>query len=285
MFDTHIHINSTDTDVVQFKKRLKKAGVSEAVLFSLSPECFFTAKEKLSPEKRLDNLMELCEGDENLHPFFWIDPIAGDAEEQVSAALKRKVSGFKVICDRFYPSDKRAMAVFKMIAGSGKPILFHSGILWDGKVSSKYNHPIEFECLLDVPKLRFALAHVSWPWCDELIALYGKILNAYSRNPEISVEMFVDTTPGTPVIYRKSVLEKLYTVGYDVEHNIIFGSDSQAGDYNAKWVSEWHKRDLGILRALKIPESTINNYFSRNGRRFLGLDKAKISKKSPVPGK
>ncbi|MDD3155354.1 MAG: hypothetical protein PHS41_10840, partial [Victivallaceae bacterium] len=178
MFDSHIHIDNSIVDIAQFKSLLKEAGVNEGIILSLPPENFFTAREKLSPGARLDNLMLWCDGEENFHPFFWLDPIADDAAEQVSAALKRDVCGFKIICDRFYPSDERAMSIFKIIAASGKPILFHSGILWDGKSSSKYNHPIEFECLLDVPKLKFALAHASWPWCDELIALYGKILNA-----------------------------------------------------------------------------------------------------------
>ena len=76
--------------------------------------------------------------------------------------------------------------------------------------------------------LRFALAHVSWPWVDECLAVYGKFLNALTRRRELSVEMFIDTTPGTPRIYRQEVLTKLMTIGYDVEHNILFGTDCVA---------------------------------------------------------
>ena len=63
------------------------------------------------------------------------------------------------------------MEVFRTISQADRPILFHSGILWDGKPSGPYNHPAGFESLLEVDGLRFCLAHISWPWCDELIAV------------------------------------------------------------------------------------------------------------------
>jgi hypothetical protein len=104
-------------------------------------------------------------------------------------------------------------------------MLFHSGILYDGRDTSRYNRPAEFECLLDVPGLRFAMAHISWPWCDEMIALYGKFQAAHGSRADVP-ELFIDTTPGTPAIYRRDALTKVFTVGFDVKHNVLFGSDS-----------------------------------------------------------
>ena len=74
--------------------------------------------------------------------------------------------------------------------------------MWDGKPSGPYNRPVGFESLLEVQGLRFCMAHVSWPWCDELVAVYGKVLNGYTNRRDLTVEMFVDITPGTPPIYR-----------------------------------------------------------------------------------
>ncbi len=62
------------------------------------------------------------------------------------------------------------------------------------------------------------MGHCSWPWYDECIALYGKFLNALEKDG--APEMFFDLTPGTPVIYRRDLLTKLFTVGYDVPDNI-----------------------------------------------------------------
>lgn len=284
MLDCHVHIKSDVVKKNDFRSGLNNIGSDGAILLSLPPENFFVGGLKLPSVQRLENVLNWCRGEKCFYPFFWLDPLAENAAWEVATACERGIAGFKVICDRFFPSDKKAMEVFRLIAASGKPILFHSGILWDGKVSSKYNRPMEFECLLDVPGLRFALAHISWPWCDELIALYGKFLNAFAINPGKAPEMFIDTTPGTPVIYREEALKKLYTVGYDVENNVIFGSDSYADDYNTKWVADWILRDRGILESLDFDPGQIAKYFSENLRRFVLEDSSPVNRKSPLAG-
>jgi predicted TIM-barrel fold metal-dependent hydrolase len=284
MIDIHIHLEEPESDPQALLDKFDSTDIDSGVILSLPPETFYTESESYDPETRLKQLQTYCAND-RLYPFFWIDPIADDAEEQVDKALAYNVAGFKIICDRFYPSHEKAMNTYRKIAKANKPILFHSGILWDGKVSSKYNHPIEFECLLEVPKLKFAMAHISWPWCDELIALYGKFLNAFSLNPDLSVEMFIDTTPGTPPIYRKEALTRLYTVGYDIEHNIMFGSDTLANNYNTTGVATWRKRDTEILTELGLSNAQQECYFTTNCQRFLGLlPNSGIKKKLPVSG-
>jgi predicted TIM-barrel fold metal-dependent hydrolase len=277
ILDGHLHIHPGARDREDFARRLQEAGVEGAVLLSLAPEAG-------TPEARLDDLLYWAEAGPNLYPFFWIDPTANGAASQVAQAVERGVAGFKVICSDHYPGDERAMPTYRAIAAANRPILFHSGILWDGKPSAKYNRPGEFEALLRVDGLRFALAHISWPWCDELIAVYGKFLNAYTRHPDMSVEMFIDTTPGTPPIYRREALTKLFTVGYDVGHNVIFGSDSNTEAYNVEWVHQWAHGDRQILEELGIDEETIDGVFGDNLRRFLGLSEGEVRRTLPKPG-
>ena len=99
------------------------------------------------------------------------------------------------------------------------------------KPSSPFNRPAEFEALLAVKGLTFCLAHIGWPWCDEMIAVYGNSSTRTLKHADAG-EMFIDLTPGTPPIYRKEALTKLFTVGYDIEDNVIFGTDCTADDYN-----------------------------------------------------
>ena len=267
MIDLHVHIdlNSLKIDREPFITNIKECGFESAVLISVPPPGFLPCGEDFSFSERLNNLLEWC-GDE-FHPFFWIDPIADDSEEQVDKAVAAGVTGFKVICDRFFPSNIRAMNIFKLIASHNKPLLFHSGILWDGKPSSKYNRPAEFECLLDIPRLRFALAHISWPWYDEAIAVFGKFLNARERNPASSSEMFIDTTPGTPKYYRRDALTKLFTI-YDVSENVLLGSDNLVTSYNSNWIDDWLKCDMEILREIGVDQKTVDNYTGDNALRF-----------------
>jgi predicted TIM-barrel fold metal-dependent hydrolase len=278
--DGHIHIHDGKQDISDFKDRLKKAGVDGGALFSISPESFSKVDKNHTPKERLCNLLYWSDSNPDFYPVFWIDPLEKTAFDQVEDAAKQGVRAFKVICNRFYPYDERPMEVFRKIAETGKPIFFHSGILWDGHNSSKFNRPGNFESLLEINGLKFSLAHISWPWYDECIAVYGKFLNAYSENPDISVEMFIDLTPGTPVIYRNDALTKIFTIGYDVENNVFFGSDCSANDYNYKWTSEWVDRDNKIYDSIALKDETRKKVYGETLKRFLGITKTKVEKKS-----
>ena len=269
ILDGHVHMTSQAGDAGDLCDRMKQGGVDGGIILSMPPEATrppgFGQAE--ASDERLDGVLARCAGRENLYPFFWIDPTEADALAQVSMAVERGVMGFKVICSRHYPGDPREMKTYRAIAEADKPILFHSGILWDGPVaSSQYNRPAGFECMLEVQNSRFALAHISWPWCDELIAVYGKF-----RNTGGSSELFVDTTPGTPEIYRREALTKLFTVGYKVADNVFFGTDCRAEEYGADWAATWIDRDRQILTDIGLAPETIDAVFAGNLNRFLGI--------------
>ena len=283
IIDGHIHAAGKPGKRKEFTRRLAAAGVDGGIVISLAPACFNFLGESVSHRERLDNVLSWCDSGPNLYPFYWIDPLERDATEQVAVAVDAGIMGFKVICDHFPPGDERAMEVYRSIAGSHRPILFHSGILWDGRASSNFNRPAGFEALLEVKGLTFSLAHISWPWCDELIAVYGKFLNAGTRRSELSVEMFVDITPGTPPIYRREALTKLYTVGYDVQNNVIFGSDCSTDEYGSVWTRDWIDRDTAILKKLKLGRDAIRKLYEDNVKRFLGLPSRPVEKTRPRP--
>ena len=220
-YDGHVHIRPGKPEPEELIRKLGGCSLDGALLISLSPE-------DGGYMERLDNLAQWTRGSENLIPFFWIDPMETGSIWQAREAIRRGVAGFKIICDRFNPGDRECMSVCRTAAEANKPVLFHTGILWDGKPSSENCRPVHFESMLLVEGLRFTLAHIGWPWIDEMVAVYGKFLNFKSRNPESGVEMFIDLTPGTPVPYREEALRKLFTTGYDIKGNLIFGSDCDA---------------------------------------------------------
>jgi predicted TIM-barrel fold metal-dependent hydrolase len=271
MLDGHIHIHTGDPAPAELLRRMEAAGISGGLLISQPPASFDGTVNTAPPAARLENLLAWCGAGPDFFPFYWIDPVDSDALEQVDLAIEKGVSGFKVICDHFYPGDVRALLTFRAIAEAGKPILFHSGILWDGKPSSHFSRPVNFEALLNVPGLRFALAHISWPWIDECIALYGKLAAARRRRSGADVEMFIDTTPGTPPIYRRDALTKVFTVGYDVAHNIFFGSDAQAAAYGTDYAAGWIARDREIMAELGVEQDVDSLVFEGNLRRFVGV--------------
>jgi predicted TIM-barrel fold metal-dependent hydrolase len=274
VLDGHIHVMKPNADPAGLLAGMSAAGIRGGTVISFPPPSFRRSDGLPDAEARLDNLLAWTEGHPELFPFFWIDPTEDGALEQAAAAVARGVRGFKVICDRYYPRDPRAMELYRAAAAAGRPVMFHSGILWDGKDSSRYNRPAEFECLLDVEGLSFSLAHVSWPWTDECIAVFGKFHNALttwnrgsgSRGP---VEMFIDLTPGTPPIYRSEVLTRLLTVGYPVGSRIFFGTDNTAAAYDVKWAREWILRDTAALRLLGQSSAEAAAVFGGNLERFV----------------
>lgn len=269
ILDAHVHVWDGEINQAKLLERMHAGGVDGGNLFSQAPASHAGALHAGSPEARVNNVLAWCENAPTLHPFFWIDPVETDAVAQVAMAVEKGVVGFKVICDHFYPADERAMRTFRAITAAGKPIMFHSGILWDGKPSSQYNRPGNFEALLDIPGTRFSLAHISWPWIDECVAVFGKISTARRRSGA-DVEMFIDTTPGTPKIYRRDALTKVFTVGYDVAGSVIYGSDCTAGRYDGEYARMWVDRDRGILQDLEVDAAVIDNVFAGNLLRFLG---------------
>lgn len=269
ILDGHIHINEGTPEPAELKRSMNKANIQGGVLLSLRPASFNGAMETPSPQARLDNLFAWAEAGEKFYPFFWIDPTETDAVRQVETAVEQGVVGFKVICDHFMPGDPRAMRTYRAIAEADKPILFHSGILFDTKPSGQFTRPVNFEALINVDGLRFALAHISWPWIDECIAVYGKYRAAHRRKPDLSVEMFIDTTPGTPEIYREDALTKL--IAYNAQKDVFFGSDNRVNPYRTEYAADWAERDAEILGKLDVEPDVIDDIFFRNLERFLGV--------------
>ena len=127
ILDGHIHIslNDTEGDTKQvFLEKALQAGVGGGLVISMPPTSFHLSEMEFSDEQRLRDVLNWCEGDSNLFPFYWLNPLDTDAQSQIDAAMAANISGFKIICDGFYPSDPDAMDVFRYIAAQGKPILF-----------------------------------------------------------------------------------------------------------------------------------------------------------------
>ena len=270
--DCHIHATYGEVTQEDFISRLDQSGVDGGIVLSHRPG--WGGEDSIPSEKRMENVLNWTEGHEYLFPFFFIDPTDENAIKDVKLADSLGIKGFKIICSTHYPSDSRAIPVYEEIANRNLPILFHSGILYDGKnASGNFNKPTEFEILLSIDNLRFAMAHISWPWTDECIAVYGKF-NSARRRESIgapSAEMFIDISPGTPPIYRKDALEKLLLTGYDIENNVLWGVDSSVNNYVADYAIRVAESDDKIFSELKIPKETKEKIYFRNLLRFVGI--------------
>ena len=273
IFDMHIHAENTIPCPEKLLADMAEAGVYGGCVFSTPP-----FEQEFAPgfigggldfDERVGEVLSWCRGyEDRLFPILWVHPAETDILSKVERAVKAGIAGFKMICNNYFAYDAPAMELLRKIASLDKPVIFHTGILWDGKVSSAYNRPLNFEALLDIEGIRFSMGHCSWPWIDECVALYGKFLNARTQGK--TAEMFFDLTPGTPKIYREELFKKLYTLGYNVGDNVMFGLDSSAHAWQKEWASGWLKTDGAIMDELGISLAYREKLYQKNLLRFLG---------------
>jgi len=270
-YDAHMHVYTPkEPDPESFKEELRLAGFSGGCLFSTSPNRGVGGKPPAfaDPERAMDNVIAWASASPTVYPFYWIDPGAPDAVALVDLAVEKGIYGFKVIRSDGLPCDERTMPVYERIAKSGKPLTFHSGILYDGKASSIYFRPVNFEPLIDIKGLRFNLAHVSWPWHDECLAVYGKMRSAASDSSETTSTMFIDTTAGTPDLYRREVLTKLFRI-YDVADRVMFGTDGHVDGYRGNYRNAAFALDDPILAELNRDAEQIDSYYRKALQAYL----------------
>lgn len=265
-YDGHVHLGMLDESPQEFADSLKEAGISRAVLISPAPNSLDEKGNVLSWKERLERILQWQEMLPSLLPFLWIDPTESDINTQIDTAVSAGISGFKVICTHYSPSDDAAMEIWTQIANAGKPLLFHTGILI-GPGSSEYCRPLYYEKLLSVPGLRFCMAHVSWPWQDECLALFSKWDNC-RRQGATNTELYMDTTPGTPKSYRRDMLAKLYGSGLPVADKLIFGSDLR-NHYCATIAKKYLAQDWTFLNEFRVSPKEQEKYFSQNLLAFV----------------
>jgi len=247
VYDSHIHLYPCNYETPdQFRAKAKDVGLAGGLLFSFPPKNSLLWKGTEAPEwkDRVTGVLDFCSKLEGYHPFYWLDPTEPNAPEQIEYAKNAGIEGFKVLCSRHHPAD--GIPAYRKAAEYRMPIVFHSGILWDGMPSSQFNRPGNFECMFDVPYCRFALAHFSWPWTDENLAIFGKIRDAHQLRKD-APDMYIDTSWGAMDIFREEIYRKIVLMRHGFENKVMFAVDSFANGYNVAWAKYTMEFDRKLL--------------------------------------
>lgn len=247
MFDAHIHLNYGPCDTPQeFLAKTAAAHIQGGNIFCPPPEQNMGRPAgDYRWQARLEYVLKFTAQTPGFYPFYRFDPTSADVEKQIQAAVDGGCKGFKVICEKYYPED--CLRACSIIAETGMPIMFHSGVLDGGRdmLCNRFNRPSAFEILFSVKKLRFSLAHLGWPWMDDYMAMVAK--SCFSYDPEFQNRMYFDLTPGTPGINREDGLRKLYLTGYQIKNFVLWGTDATANDYPPLLADYWEKRDRAYM--------------------------------------
>jgi hypothetical protein len=176
-----------------------------------------------------------------LIPFASIDPHKGKLGIREARRMidEYKVAGFKFHpnTQAFWPNDKTFYPFYDVIAEAGLIALFHSGTTGigagmpgGGGVHLKYSNPM---CIDDVaadfPDLKIILAHPSFPWQDEALAICVHKPNVY-----------IDLSGWSPKYFPPNLIQYTNTL---LKNKMLFGSDFPLITPD-RWISDFEKLDI-----------------------------------------
>ncbi|MFC5057091.1 amidohydrolase family protein [Saccharothrix xinjiangensis] len=195
-----------------------------------------------------------------LIPFASVDPWKGRAGVREARALVEEhgVRGFKFhpSLQGFPPDDRMAYPLYAAIEELGVPALFHSGqtgigagVRGGGGIRLGHSNPMLVDGVAaDFPDLRIVLAHPSFPWQDEALAVATHKPNVHIDLSGWSPKYF----PPQLVRYANSLLQD----------KVLFGSDYPVITPD-RWLADFADLDLKPSVRPKI--------LKHNAARLLGL--------------
>lgn len=195
-----------------------------------------------------------------LIPFASIDPAKGKTGAREARRLVEEfgVQGFKFhpTLQGFYPNDRMAYPLYEAIAETGKPALFHTGQTGVGagmrggnSMRLKYSNPIYLDDVaVDFPDMPIIMAHPSFPWQEEALAIATHKPNVWIDLSGWSPKYF----PPILVRYANSILK----------HRMLFGSD---------WPMITPERWLNDFEQLDIKPEVRPLILKENAAKLLGL--------------
>jgi len=263
VIDCHVHCHGNEKakDVL---KTMDKCGMDKIFLLAPPPR-------RMSTAESIDCVAKIArESKERIIPFAWIEPTLRGAVAEVERAVSDSgIKGVKMIPNRWFPWEERCFPVYEKIEELQVPILFHSGILWSYGDTSRFCKPVNFEIMLEFPGIRFALAHIGWPWTEECMAVLGKVRASRRRKDMDPKQMFIDITPGTPPSRRREIMKMALDLAG--EDYLLFGTDNGALGDRSKVVLQ---RDRKIFASLGTSKRAQNKMFGENAMKFLYGEKS-----------
>jgi len=203
---------------------------------------------------------QVAENSDVLIQFASIDPWKGKMGVREARRLVRDygVKGFKFhpTMQGFYPNDRMAYPLYEAIQDEGAIALFHtgqtgvgSGMAGGNGMRLKYSNPMYMDDVaVDFPDLRIILAHPSFPWQEEALAVAQHKPNVHIDLSGWSPKYF----PPILVRYCNSILKK----------KVLFGSD---------WPMITPERWLKDFEGIDIKDHLREDILKNNAARLLGL--------------
>nr|WP_274543185.1 amidohydrolase family protein [Microbacterium sp. CPCC 204701] len=239
--DMHTHVStsvSADPSVVderrsQMAKFFKAEDVGAGTLPDLAQyyrsrnmaAVSFTVDKNpdVAPELTDDEILAIAAREnDTIVPFGSVHPARGEAgarraEELIAGGIR----GFKFHPNgqEFFPNDRIAYDLYEVLNAHRIPALFHTGqsgagagVRGGGGIRLKYSNPLHLDDVaVDFPDMPIILAHPSFPWQDEALAVAV-------HKPQVYIEL----SGWSPKYFPPNLVQYANTLLRD---KVLFGSD------------------------------------------------------------
>jgi predicted TIM-barrel fold metal-dependent hydrolase len=188
-------------------------------------------------------------------PFGSVDPAKGRAAvlEARRLVADHGVRGFKFhpSLQAFWPNDQATYPLYEAIGELGVPALFHSGqtgigsgLPGGGGIRLKYSNPMHLDDVaVDFPDLTIIIAHPSFPWQDEALAVATHKANVY-----------IDLSGWSPKYFPRQLVQYANSL---LKHKVLFGSDFPLLSPD-RWLADFDALDIkDDVRPLVLRENAI----------------------------
>ncbi|WP_433790606.1 amidohydrolase family protein [Actinoplanes sp. CA-252034] len=232
-FGAHGHRQPTIDETAAYYRERRMA----AVVFTVDAE-HATGHPRIANEEIAE---DCARHPGTLIPFASIDPHKGRAGVREARRLVEEygVRGFKFhpSIQGFGPDDRLAYPLYEAIEELGAVALFHTGqtgigarVRGGGGIRLKYSNPMLVDDVaVDFPDLRIILAHPSFPWQDEALAVATHKEHVYIDLSGWSPKYF----PPQLVRYANSLLQD----------KVLFGSDYPVITPD-RWLADFERLDV-----------------------------------------
>jgi predicted TIM-barrel fold metal-dependent hydrolase len=190
-----------------------------------------------------------------LIPFASIDPRKGKMGVREARLMIEDygVRGFKFhpTTQGFFPNDRLAYPLYEVIADAGLPALFHTGQTGAGAgapggmgLRLKYSNPMHLDDVAaDFPGLTIVMAHPSFPWQDEALAVATHKPNCY-----------IDLSGWSPKYFPQILVQYTNTL---LKTRMLFGSDYPVLKPD-RWIADFEQLPIKEeVRPLVMKENAI----------------------------
>jgi hypothetical protein len=223
--DVHTHAEISDAGHCSLPDRFLSASATyfgtgdAAVIFTVDTESF-TGHPPIPNEQVA---AAAARHPDVLIPFASVDPARGAAAVRAARTLvaEHGVRGFKFhpSLQAFHPNDRAVYPLYEALAELGVPALFHSGqtgigagMPGGGGIRLKYSNPLALDDVAaDFPDLTIIIAHPSFPWQDEALAVA-------THKPNV----FIDLSGWSPKYFPPQLVQYANSL---LKHKVLFGSD------------------------------------------------------------